>query len=192
MADVAIILGGAESVLDEFTASVHMVCDAGLTFENFCCNSMIGAFRLEIDHAVTLHPEMVSKWLLDRLNAGQMPPIKRMWAPKPFPGSTDHCFDRWEGSVGLFAVKIARILGYTKVVLCGVPMTPVNHFLRQKPWREATQFRRGWNRYKSSLAPYVRSNSGWTEELFGTPTLEWLKSPIEDRHPIRNEFGLRA
>lgn len=195
MADIAIVLGGAESVWDEEIGTLHMLGGSGLTSEVFCCNSMIGAYRspFGIDHAVTLHPEMVSKWLLDRLNAGTTAPIKRLWSTKPFPGSTDHCFDRWEGSVGLFAVKIARILGYTKIVLCGVPMTvEAGHFQRKQPWKAATQFRRGWNRYKSSLAPYVRSHSGWTQELFGPPTLEWLQTPIEDRHVVRNEFGLRA
>jgi hypothetical protein len=82
----------------------------------------------------------------------------------------------WGGSVGMFGYQVARFHGHEHVILCGVPMTTDNHFVRKVRWSAQPAFARAWENHKKEMAPYVRSMSGgWTEELFGVPTQDWIK-----------------
>lgn len=191
-ADVALIIGGAVSVWDELHASEELLRTTRQTHENFCVNDMIEHYPFVIDHAVTLHPEKFGYWVTRRLNQ-ERPPIKEVWSHRVMFDGAKAAHD-WGGSVGLLATKIARILGYRKVILCGVPMTDTaNHFRRpDSPWKASFGFRRGWGSRKASLAPFVRSWSGWTQELFSEPTVEWLMEDIPDLYPVANDFGSRA
>lgn len=185
--DIAIVVGGSAKAFEEFEAARAMVRAAGKTYEVFVVNDMIAAFPEFIDHAITLHPEKFSLWASERLRAGR-PGLSRIWAHRPFEGSTDSTQD-WNGSVSLLAVKCARTVGYTHVICAGCPMTVEDcHFRRVGVrWNAAHGFRRGWDRYKNVLKPYVRSMSGWTQELLGAPTLEWLNSVVEEKHRVRHD-----
>lgn len=191
-ADVAVVIGGARSVWSEFDQSEELLRQTGQTWENFCVNDMIEHFPRFINHAVTLHPEKFGFWALHRIKA-QRPAIDRVWSHRIMFDGCEAVRD-WNGSVGLLAVKIARVLGYRKVIVCGVPMTDVaNHFRRpESPWPASFGFRRGWMTHRSNLDSYVKSWSGWTKDLLGEPTAAWLVEEIPDRYPVANDFGLRA
>lgn len=191
-ADVAIVMGGAMSVWDELHATQELLRRTGQTHENFCVNDMIEHYPFVINHAVTLHPEKFGFWVTRRLNQ-ERPPIEEVWSHRIMFDGAKATRD-WNGSGGLLAVKIARILGYRKVILCGVPMTDTaQHFRRpDSPWNACFGFRRGWTSHKTSLESFVRSWSGWTQELFDEPTFEWLTTEIPDLYPVANDFGLRA
>lgn len=79
--------------------------------------------------------------------------------------------DWWRpsGSSALLGVQAALRLGYTKIVLCGCPLTGLN----DKGCKYDT-FQSGWKAHQKEVAPYVRSMSGWTREFLGGPTMEWL------------------
>jgi hypothetical protein len=81
----------------------------------------------------------------------------------------------------MFAYVVARKRGHDRVILCGVPMTGDNHFVRKVKWNAVSAFTRAWNSHRDEMLPYVRSMSGgWTEQLFGVPTKDWLQSsPLE-------------
>lgn len=134
---------------------------------------------------VSLHPQhfVVKKWLADRHG----PPAKRIFAhpaadkpvqrgnypagieftPYQFPGQ-----DR-SGSSGLFAAKVALIdLGFDRVVLCGVPMDKRPHFFDRDDWKAAEGFRSAWLAVPQEYRDRMRSLSGWTKVLLGSPEFE--------------------
>ena len=86
------------------------------------------------------------------------------------------------GSSSLFAVKIARELGYDRIVLAGVPLegqtTIVDvdgtEIVEEPSHLGFGVYRGGWLKVLDEIRNNVRSMSGWTRETFGEPTAEWL------------------
>ena len=77
------------------------------------------------------------------------------------------------GSSSLLGAKAALFkLGYDKVVLVGCPMDVGNVENKKKSY---TMFQKGWLYFKKDLAGKVKSMSGWTKELLGEPTKEWVE-----------------
>jgi hypothetical protein len=177
--DIAIVLCGGGAPLEELARAIELCGDKPYTI--LAGNDQIAEYAGHIDHAVTLHPDKLAMWIIQRKNKGyEAPGI--IWAHRPHTGVERWSRD-WAGSTGLLAIKIARELGFTHVILCGVHMTVEgNHFLRQAPWKAAYGFRRGWTAHMRELRDYVRSFGGWTKELFGEPTAEWCASEIVDKH----------
>jgi len=183
---IALIVGGSEQALDEYAAAATLCREAEKSYITIVCNDTIQVFPDHIDHAVTLHPDKMHIWLSNRKKAG-FDDVGATWCHRPYRGFTNDTRD-WGGSSGLLSAKIARVLKYTHVVLCGIPMTvEANHILRKKRWNAAHGFRRGWGRHTPDLKPFLRSMSGWTRELFTAPTTEWLKAVIPDPRPPRHE-----
>ena len=77
------------------------------------------------------------------------------------------------GSSSLLGVKAAtKKLGYEKVVLIGCSMDTGNLLNKKKSY---SVFQKGWLYFKSDLIGKVKSMSGWTRELLGEPTKEWIE-----------------
>jgi hypothetical protein len=175
---VALVVGGAAGVRDECEQALRSCHEAGrFGVVAFVCNDMIAEYPYLIAHAVTLHPPKMRAWLRERVaRFGGLLPL-RLWCPRGnVLGFTDSTPD-WGGSSGLFAVKIARELGHDRIILAGVPMTVEGaHFRRRQRWAAAHGFRPAWQRRVGELAPFVRSMSGWTREIFGAPDRDFLAS----------------
>lgn len=178
--DLAIVMCGGGDPYAEMDRTCRMLDGDIATI--IVGNDQIERYPGFIDHAVTLHPDKFSMWM-SRRRANGFPMPSRAWAHRPYSGISDWSRD-WHGSTGLFAIKLARELGYVHIVLCGVPMeATAGHFVRQKDWPEAEAFKRAWLPRLTSLKPYVRSWGGWTREMFGEPTREWLSAEIENTNP---------
>lgn len=194
LADVAICVGGGNDPLAEYAEAVAMCNAAGKSYVNFVCNDSISCFPGILDHACTLHPDKWQTWRNNRERAGLTAAV-RVWAHRPYTNITNWTKD-WQGSSGLFMVKIARELGYTHIILCGIPMTiEGEHFARNQRWNAAPGFQRGWLRVRAALRPFVRSMSGWTKEYFGAPDAEWIAADIPDPHPmtgLHDHSGVKA
>lgn len=80
------------------------------------------------------------------------------------------------GASGLIATYLALYeFECERVVLAGCPMTVEgNQVDTGRPWREATKHRWAWERDRAKLIGKVASMSGWTRELLGYPTTNWL------------------
>lgn len=181
--DVAICVGGGGDPLAEFEAAKAMCDAAGATYEIFVCNDALAVVPGRIDYGCTLHPDKWTHWKGLRDRAGHPMPLK-LAAHRSYPGF-DHWTKDWQGSSGLFMVKIAREKGHTHIILCGIPMTVEgDHFARHQRWNAATGFRKGWARVQGALRPFVRSLSGWTMTHFGAPDEAWIKSDIPDPFPM--------
>ncbi len=138
-----------------------------------------------LDFWATLHPEKFEGWQALRKEYGFKPstlhvstenPTESPYRPRidlvvdyRYPG-TDA-----SGSSGLYAVKIAQELGYNRIVLAGIPMSIEHkHFNNMLPWYERDSFIATWHHVLPLIKDQVRSLSGWTKELLGSPTKEWL------------------
>jgi hypothetical protein len=110
-----------------------------------------------------------------------------------------HVLDyRWpgmtlSGSSGLFAVKAAlEVLGADRVVLAGVPMsTDQRHFNKGEPWAKGAPYLDAWRIALPFIRDRVRSLSGFTRDLLGAPTPDWLTGRDADPFADRQSHGVR-
>ncbi len=172
----ALVLGGAicldadvKAALDLFTPSIIIaVKDIGMTYPR-------------VDHWVTFHIERAPRELALRRKAG-LPDPQAFWTHKRahIPSLLDIQCERIEvkgGSSGFMGVQVGLIL-VDRIVLAGIPMDPdMTHFYKRKggkPWKEGRVFHQHWKKAYPTLKDRVRSMSGWTKELLGEPTRDWL------------------
>jgi hypothetical protein len=179
---IAAVLGGATRGMYELRSLPR--CNAV-----FAVNDAAAQYPGPLAAFVTLHPEHLPRWLGARRAAG-LPDPDRVVVPHDSQLPTQDARDcaagheradyRWpgmnaSGSSGLFATKIALEAGHDRVVLCGVPMEAARaHFFNTALWAEVDAFRGAWGIALPHLRERVRSMSGWTAELLGTPSTEWL------------------
>lgn len=173
MRRVALVLGGANTLDEEWAAALQICLPDIEVFTNHAGRDFGGS----VDHWVTLHPEHMPGWLEERRAAGRSEP-GMIWTSnaKDLPdGIKWNHVERWEGSSGLLAVTVALHLGYDKVILCGVPLDrQMRHYDSDELWQEAHKYRAGWVKHLPDMRGKVKSFSGWTSRLLGTPTREWL------------------
>ncbi|WP_414461810.1 hypothetical protein [Hyphomicrobium sp. DY-1] len=166
-----LVLGGGASVWTDAEAALDLA-----EFDFVIAANDIGAhWAGKIDVFCSLHPEKLEGWIRARREKGH-PDGFTTWAHKKIAGCpVDRATSDWKGSSGLFAVKIARELGYERIVLCGVPMSAEGaHFFDDNPWDASKTFRQAWINRRAEIAPYVRSMSGWSRSMLGEPSSDWL------------------
>jgi hypothetical protein len=179
----ALVLGGA--------ACVHEGAERALALFQpdaiFAVNNIGIDWSGRLDYWCTLHPLPTHKWpgmaqaLVRRHKAGLNRP--QTWAHRPGPG-IDRTTGDWAGSSSLFAVKVARLEGFERIVLAGVPMNASYHYNDARPWMQHTAFVNGWRKRAPEIRPFVRSMSGWTRELLGDPSAEWLAELRPQAQPV--------
>lgn len=172
---VALILGDADCVFEDAERALHLFKPGAIV-----ATSNIGKdWETDVDVWCTLHPEKAKGWvgmvnaIKARTEAGRNRP--ETWGHRKAAGIDRVCAD-WAGGSGLFTTRVALIeKGFSRVVLAGVPMTRTPHYNDKEPWREAERYHKGWIKRFQEISNRVRSMSGWTEEMFGGPSVEWLK-----------------
>lgn len=179
---VALVVGCAEGVWEDVEEARKLG-----DYDAFYVCKMAGIQWDEgFFHWMTLHPEFMAGYKEERKKLG-LPdsyevtgPLKEecgMHGAHPLDRRVSY---RWpemtsSGSTGLFAVKVALDTdGHHGIVLAGVPMTSTNHFLRGKPWPHRDSFIPAWEKAQARIKDRVRSVSGWTREMLGAPTREWV------------------
>lgn len=181
----AMIVGGASCVWDD-AATLAAICGGAWPGQTIVVNDIGVHWPRPFEHWVTLHPDRLDRWSDER--TVQHPPdsdnFPLLWSTLP----------RWDmkrrqlngviaqpwhgGSSGLLAVQVALAIDCTRVVLCGVPLTETPHFEQTREshvgnWGSAHEHRSAWSKHRHHM-PCVRSMSGWTQSIFGAPTLDWL------------------
>ncbi|CAH1661780.1 conserved hypothetical protein [Hyphomicrobiales bacterium] len=179
----ALILGGADSVWRDEKAARKLA----KFHATIAVNDAGAAYSGPVDILATLHPEKLGRWIAERRER-RFPSFGRIAAhagngttgrrgEPPADISTDY---RWpgmsvSGSSGLFAVKVAIEQGFDRIVLCGVPMEPAGaHFFDPRAWKECEIFKEAWITALPHIAEKTRSMGGWTQELLGPATRDWL------------------
>jgi hypothetical protein len=163
-------------VWEDYAEARRLCTEANVTDPTvLIVNDMISAFSEEAV-IVTLHPEKLAGWLNQRVRNGHPPP-RDVWCNRQRQ-LVNHTHPDRGGSGSLFAFDIA-VTHYAadRVILCGAPMTVEgNHFVRREPWSACMLFRRAWIVQMPSILPFARSFSGWTREVLGAPTVDWIRS----------------
>ena len=161
-----LILGGAYCVFEDIEASQELFLPDVVVAVND-----IGIYVEQVDHWCTMHPEKMPAWAKQREAHGFEKP--NMWTAthKAKEGFT---LVNSMGGSGILGVNLAKFLNASKIILAGIPMTQDAHFNKKHGWIEATLYRQFW-RGEKSYPKWVRSMSGWTKEMYGEPTEEWLK-----------------
>lgn len=183
----ALVLGGAACVWEDVRQLREMVTGApvpgptgsGTDIEwpgpVIAVNDVGSVYLGRIDHWVSLHPWKFATWRPRRSAIGGNENYLT-WTQQGERGMPcdRYCDQRGAGSSGLLAVRVAEKLGATRIVLCGVPMDPQAHYFDSAPWMEVSRYKAAWEMYAPELREHVRSMSGWTRNLLGTPSAEWL------------------
>jgi hypothetical protein len=167
----ALICGGAKSVFEDIEQSKFLFEPDAV----FAINDVLAQIP-HVDFFVSMHPSKAPAWLKARRQNGYPDP-KSYWTAKdktPPRGMRFETSPNTRGGSGLLAVFVARSMGYTKIVLAGIPLTIEGaHFHDARPWKECLLYRAVWERM-NGLKVDVRSMSGWTREYFGYPEFDWL------------------
>ena len=159
-----LILGGAKCVwadiqsLGEWNYDMAAVNDVGARIDR------------PLIFWASLHPKKLKKWEERRRKNG-FPAGHIKYSNRQGKPLVDITMKDWGGSSGLFAIQVALALGYTEIIIAGIPMDAeqTHYFNKKKEWKEAMHYRTAWVEHKAELIPFVRSCSGWTRELLGGP-----------------------
>lgn len=172
----ALVLGGASCVWDEIKAAKSLFSPDIVV----ACNHIGFTWPYKLDHWCSYHCNLLPLWIEKRKMAG-FDPAGKYWTNAtrinvPFP--IERLDNVIGGSSGMLAAFVALEVGATKVVLAGIPMSPsLSHFhdeQQNKPWVDGKNYHKHWIENKPRLEGKVKSFSGFTMELLGTPTKEWL------------------
>jgi hypothetical protein len=167
----ALVLGSAACVWDD----VERALDLGELQGVVGCNHAGLHWPGVMDGWCSLHRDKLTRpWVARRRLMG-LPDHKALFSI----GSTEHRFpgQTKPGSSGLFALKVALSdLGFDRAVLCGMPLdVDEAHFDTPGPWKPASQYRIGWEQALPHIRDRARSMGGWTAQLLGQATSEWIK-----------------
>lgn len=175
----AFVLGGAECVWDDLE-SARAISSPDIV----CCINDIGVDYIgDIDYWVSYHADKLVIWVNKRKKLG-LTPARELWTGNVrtrFLPANIKKFKNTGGSSGLLATRLLLDESdATHIILCGVPLNPdMPHYHNAKnrqPWKDGRTYQKHWIEQKASLSKRVKSMSGWTAELLGTPTRKWLES----------------
>lgn len=171
----ALVLGGASCVWDDAAAAQDLF-SPGIVV---AVNDIGARWAGRLDYWCSLHPDKMQAWCKGRMERGLKPAGCHV-GHEMHPGIDKVIDYRWpgmnaSGSSGLFAVKVALDHGADRVVLAGVPMKPEQaHFFAGATWSDCQSFIDGWHDALPFIKDKVRSMSGYTKQILGAPSPEWL------------------
>jgi hypothetical protein len=185
----ALVLGGAKVVFDEARAAIAQFGEP----DQIVAVKDIWMEWPKVDHVVSYHADRWPRELVRRRKLGFADPptfwtyrgvrVPRMEGIDP---SRIKYHDVRGGSSGLLGALVG-IEVCDRAVLAGIPID-VNqrHFhdrKKGKPWAEGHLYKKHWLDYLPKMKGRVKSMSGYTMELLGAPTVEWVRGdkPSADR-----------
>lgn len=176
---IGVVLGGAAEVWEEFAVARELLIEEGVPYKVIAANRSGVDWPSFVDHWATYHQELMEHWVAKRRALGY-PDVGDFWSNHrslkyPVTAIPFNYVEPKGGSSGMIATQVAVQL-YGKAILCGVPMDTRPHYYSTKngDWQEAKAHQHAWKRDRSLLENQVRSMSGFTKELFGAPTKEFI------------------
>jgi hypothetical protein len=175
----ALVLGGAACLHDDLAAYAGPIDGVVATNEGGI------EWPGDLDAWVSLHPEFFPTWRGARAARGRSEAAAfychhtRAHSPSyvvatalELPGQ----IAGYSGSSGLLAAKVALVdLGFDRIVLAGMPLTPSPHLSGRMTWTQGgglhavDGFRQAWLQVDAEWRRRMRSMSGWTRTLLGAP-----------------------
>lgn len=140
----------------------------------------------KVKHWVSVDSEELKDWAENlpgdpiRHTMGDWPWFDVDWGVKNCEITPDDII--WHGSSSLFAAHIGLSMGYDRIVLAGCPLDDKGHWYfdgldenRGPDWNNQSFI--AWQEFKEYPgSEKVRSLSGFTAEVMGRPTKEWLRA----------------
>lgn len=132
---------------------------------------MIGLDSVEkymgrVDYMATYHPAEIPQIIERRRKAGGNTDWQVISHEKrPGVDIVTPLKGKPSGSSAMLGIETAIKLGHRKIICCGCPLDGD---------RKYESFRRGWQERIDLIKDKVRSMSGWTRDLVGAPSVEWL------------------
>ena len=184
---VALVLGGAASLWQDILAVEALIGAHWDTLGIVIAVNMAGVhWPGRLDHWVTLHPEFyfsggnptpkTPPW--KSLRQGNSDYLVWTYTGHKHARSVHRHLKHPGGGSGLLAVSVALRLGCPRIVLAGMPIDSGAHFDRPGKWTAADRFQPEWEAALPKLATRVRSMSGWSAGLLGSPTAEWIREGV--------------
>jgi hypothetical protein len=174
---IAFVLGGAECVWKDLEKA-RKLCTPDLTI---VVNDIGIEYPHPIDFWVSYHSNMLTRWAAKRDGLG-LPRPREFWtgsvlnsgSPR---GTRTH--KNTGGSSGMLATCVAIDGNATHTILIGIPMdVNMKHFNDKnygRAWKDGKNYLHHWTLKAPEFDGKVKSMSGWTAELLGRPTKEWLE-----------------
>lgn len=178
----ALVLGGAACVFDDMVAAIDKLGEPDV---------YVGVKDIAIDcpyvtHWVTYHCDRIPRELEQRRKLGHPDPVKIWTYPgvrvPRIPIEVDRLKVRG-GSSGLLGALVGCTVA-SKAVLAGIPLdVNMPHYhdkKRKRPWTEGRLYKPHWEKHIHLLRGRVTSMSGFTRELLGEPTKEWMLGIVKE------------
>jgi hypothetical protein len=173
---IAFVIGGASCVWHDWNRA-RFLCVPDVSV---LINDMGVDYPGAVDLWVSYHQNLLAEWIKKRKKLGLPDATKHFVGPgrcrKGVPGAK--VIKVHGGSSGLLATYAALKEHATHVILTGVPLdTQQGHVLgkyKGEGWPDGKNYQGHWKRDFKALRGKVRSMSGFTRDLLGEPTLDWL------------------
>jgi len=166
-----IVMGSALCVWDDYQRTI----ESGFNGHLMAVNDIGQFIDKSLEHWVSLHPKNLVHWVaLARLHATAghgclthtnepSEGIRVAWDIHPYAPTS-----------GLYAIQVGLVLGYDRIMLCGVPQDNSRRIF-DPPWmgggeHQDANLRKSFRQMVEHNPEYglrVRSQSGWTKELLG-------------------------
>ena len=182
--DILLIVGDSTHVLDDLAAFIE-ICPDG--FDTMAINYSTKIIPWDIQHFIAGDSHMVDMQKI----AQELPEecLKHCWNPNSIGFNVRWLRNGrtgWNGTTANLGIKIGIALGYTRIVLAGIPMDDSgNWYCKFLPENDVKQNKKHtnhlwkWNEIASRpISRLLRSMSGNTAELLGTPTVEWIEEAL--------------
>ena len=183
--EVLLIVGDSADVLTDLEKFIAL-CPC--KFDTMCINYSVNLVPWEIQHFIAGDSHMADMQKL----AQRLPNscLKHCWNPQSIGfnirwlrnGRTG-----WNGTTANLGIKIGIALGYTRIVLAGIPMDDSGNWYKNlipdndvKQGKIHTNHLWKWGEIASRpIARLMRSMSGNTANLLGEPTAEWIEEALK-------------
>lgn len=166
-----LLLGSGGTLWDDFDKAFFAFPSADI----FCVNYSIFGINhylvihhnKYVKHWASLHPDIMAGGTKSREAFNTI-----THAQKPYDG-IDYVWNIvGDGLSGMFATKIAMLLGYSKIILCGIPLDTKARFYGypKTTWEhDDKSVRKAWINQVDNFRNTVFGMSGYTKELLGLP-----------------------
>ena len=182
------VLGSGKRVFDDIETCVSAFNKAGLKFHTMAANLSFLAWDGPIEHLVSLHQNKLPHFY----ELSEDLPVSRVgfktYAHCTFPTPMEK-YTEWpivdnNGTSSLLALKVAVMLGYEKIVCCGMDLEGTHRFYDNPNLKTTNNFScdaifYSWNqiaKHNEHFRTKVRGTSGRVAELFGKVSQEWLEA----------------
>lgn len=171
MKKLLIVTGSAPCVMQDISMLPYGLRVADLHYMAIGLDA-VDKYLYPILYVATFHPAEIAEILDRRRDCGGNTDY-RVISHENRPEVDIFIADWWKptGSSALLGAQAAMtVLGYERIILCGCPLEG-----RNGKGNSYESFRKGWETNRDKVLGKVTSMSGWTAQLLGMPTEEWIR-----------------